>query len=136
MVHIGPTHSDDMTVLRFPDERAVFLVDFISVKRLPFQNLPGYDIDQITQTIRDVEAMDFEIAVGGHGDIGTKQDVADHRRYLEELRDAVADGIEQGRSLEALQAGITMDDYSDWAAYDTWLELNIAGMHRILTSDD
>jgi len=136
MIHVGPTHSPDMTVLRFPAERAVFLVDFISVKRLPFQTLPGYDIDEMTATIRAVEALDFDIAVGGHGDIGTKQDVADHRIYLEELRDAVAAGIAEGKSLEELQASITMEEYSDWGAYDQWLPLNIEGMHRILTAEN
>jgi glyoxylase-like metal-dependent hydrolase (beta-lactamase superfamily II) len=135
MIYVGPTHSPDMTVLRFPAERAVFLVDFISLKRLPFQTLPGYDIDEITATIRAVEALDFDIAVGGHGAIGTKQDVAEHRVYLEELRAAVAAGIAAGQSLEQLQAGIKMENYRDWANYNEWLPLNIAGMHRILTAE-
>lgn len=136
MIHVGPAHSPDMTVLRFPDERAVFLVDFVSVRRLPFQTLPGYDIDEVTRTIRQVEALDFDIAVGGHGDIGTKQDVADHRVYLEELRDAVQAGIDAGRGLEQIQASVTMDAYSDWGAYEQWLPMNIAGMHRILTAGE
>jgi len=135
MIHVGPTHSPDMTVLRFPDEDAVFLVDFISAKRLPFRNLPGYDIDQLVATIESVEALDFSIAVGGHGAIGTKQDVADHRRYLLELREAVAAGIRAGQSLEQLQSNITMAAYSDWASFN-WLGENIAGMHRILTSSE
>jgi glyoxylase-like metal-dependent hydrolase (beta-lactamase superfamily II) len=135
MIHVGPTHSPDMTVLRFPAERAVFLVDFISLKRLPFQNLPGMDVDQLTATIRGVEALDFDIGVGGHGAIGTKQDVAMHREYLEELRDAVAAGIAAGQSLEQLQASIKMEEYRDWVNYEQWLPLNIAGMHRILTAE-
>jgi len=135
MIHIGPTHSPDMTVLRFPAERAVFLVDFLSVKRLPFQTLPGVDIDDLTATIRDVEALDFDIAVGGHGSIGNKQDVVEHRVYLEELRDQVAAGIAAGRSLEELTASIKMEAYSDWGLFE-WLPLNIQGMHRILTSGD
>lgn len=135
MIHVGPAHSEDLTVLRFPEERAVFLVDFVSVKRLPFQTLPGYDIDQVVDTIGRVEALDFEIAVGGHGDIGTKQDVADHRVYLEELRAAVQAGIDAGHSLEQIRASVTMDDYSDWGAYEQWLPLNVEGMHRILTAE-
>jgi glyoxylase-like metal-dependent hydrolase (beta-lactamase superfamily II) len=134
MTHL-PVHSPDMTVLRFPEEDAVFFVDFISVKRLPFQTLPGIDIDALLAAIREVEAMDFSIAIGGHGDIGTKQDVVEHRHYLEDLRDSVAAGIAAGLSLEELQSTITMDAYADWGSYDAWLGANIEGMHRILTSE-
>jgi glyoxylase-like metal-dependent hydrolase (beta-lactamase superfamily II) len=136
MIHLGPTHSPDMTVLRFPEEDAVFFVDIISVRRLPFQALPGYDIDELLSTIRRVEALDFSIAIGGHGDVGDKSDVADFRAYVEDLRDAVAAGIAAGQSLEELESSIEMEAYSDWGSYDEWLTLNIQGMHRILTSGD
>jgi glyoxylase-like metal-dependent hydrolase (beta-lactamase superfamily II) len=134
MIHIGPTHSEDMTVLRFPRQRAVFVVDFISLKRLPFRNLPGYDIDDFVATIREVEALDFDMAVGGHGAVGTKADVAEHRQYLTELRAAVADGIAKGQTLEQMQASLTLDKYSSWINYREWRTENIAGMHAILTA--
>ena len=134
MIHIGPTHSEDMTVLRFPRQRAVFVVDFISLKRLPFRNLPGYDIDAFVATIREVEALDFDMAVGGHGAVGTKADVAEHRQYLTELRAAVADGIAKGQTLQQMQASLTLDKYSSWANYAEWRTENIAGMHAILTA--
>ncbi len=133
MIHIGPTHSEDMTVLRFPRQRAVFLVDFISIKRLPFRNLPGYDIEDLVATIRGVEALDFDMAVGGHGSVGTKADVAEHRQYLTELRAAVADGIAKGQTLEQMQASITLDKYRGWDSFD-WRTENIAGMYAILTA--
>lgn len=134
LIHVGPTHSEDMTVLRFPDEDAVFLVDFISLKRLPFRNLAGVDVDQLVATIEDVEKLDYTMAVGGHGAVGTKRDVADHRRYLTELKNAVADGIASGRTLEELQATLTLDAYRDWANYREWRAENIAGMHAYLTA--
>ena len=136
LIHIASDHSPDMTVLRFPDEDAVFFVDIISVRRLPFTTFPGLTgPDSLIETIRSVEALDFSIAVGGHGDIGTKEDVADHRRYVEELRDAVAAGMADGQGLEELQASITMDAYSDWGSFN-WLGDNIAGMYRMLGGDN
>jgi glyoxylase-like metal-dependent hydrolase (beta-lactamase superfamily II) len=135
MIHIGPTHSEDMTVLRFPAEDAVFLVDFISLKRLPFRTLGGVDVDQLVATIAEVERIDFTMAVGGHGSVGDKGDVAAHRRYLTELRAAVADGIAKGQTVEQMQATLTFDAYSDWANYREWRTENIAGMHAILTAN-
>ena len=133
MIHIGPTHSEDMTVLRFPAEEAVFLVDFISLKRMPFRNLPGVDVDQLIATIAAVEELDFSMAIGGHGSVGDKSDVAAHRRYLTELRAAVAAGIERGETLLQLQATLPFEEYRDWANYREWRTENIAGMHAILT---
>jgi glyoxylase-like metal-dependent hydrolase (beta-lactamase superfamily II) len=135
MIHIGPTHSEDMTVLRFPAENAVFLVDFISLKRLPFRTLGGVDVDQLVATIAEVERLEFTMAVGGHGSVGDKSDVAAHRRYLTELKAAVADGIAKGQTLAQLQAALTFDAYSDWANYAEWRTENIAGMHAILTAN-
>jgi glyoxylase-like metal-dependent hydrolase (beta-lactamase superfamily II) len=134
MIHVGPTHSEDMTVLRFPRQRAIFVVDFISLKRLPFRNLPGYDVDAFVATIREVEALDFDMAVGGHGAVGTKADVVEHRQYLTELRAAVADGIAKGQTLEQMQASLTLDKYSSWINYREWRTENIAGMYTILTA--
>ena len=81
-----------MSILRFPDENAVFVVDFISIKRLPFRNLAGYDLEVWLSEMRTVEALGADIVIPGHGQVGTTDDVVDHRHYVEELRDAVAEG--------------------------------------------
>lgn len=133
MIHVDTSHAPDMSVLRFPNHDAAFFVDIVSLKRVPFRNMPDYEVGGLLSTIRTVESLDFSIGIGGHGDTGSKSDVSDHRRYVEELRDAVAAGIAAGRSLEQLQSSIALDRYSDWASYDDWYPLNIEGMYRMLT---
>jgi glyoxylase-like metal-dependent hydrolase (beta-lactamase superfamily II) len=132
MIHVGPTHAEDMTVLRFPAEDAVFLVDFFEVKRLA---IPGEGLEQQAATIAEVSELDFTLVVGGHGSVGDKRDVAAYRRYLTELRAAVAEGIEKGQTLEQLQTALTFDAYRDWARYREWRTVNIADMHAILTAN-
>ena len=133
MFHPGPAHSANMSVLHFPDESAVFVVDFISLGRLPFQTLNGYDHDVWTGEMRAVEALGAEYVIPGHGVVGGTADVAEHRQYFEELHDAVAEGIAAGASLEELQASVTMDAYSDWLNYEQWRPLNVEGMYAFLT---
>ncbi|MBI3934904.1 MAG: MBL fold metallo-hydrolase [Acidobacteria bacterium] len=133
MIHPGTQHSANMSILHFPAESAVFVVDFLSLKRLPFQNMAGYDLDEWLKEIRFVEDFGARIVIGGHGDVGTPADVAEARQYLEELRDKVQAGIQAGSSLEELQASIKMEAYSDWASYADWLPLNIEGMYNMLT---
>ena len=132
MIYPGPAHSANMSVLRFLDEKAVFVVDFISINRLPFQNLAGYDLEVWLSEMRTVEALAPDIVIPGHGQVGTTADVVDHRHYVEELRDAVAAGIAAGRSLAQLQESITLEDYRDWASFDAWRAPNIEGMYNML----
>ena len=130
LIYPGRSHSDNLIALHFPAERALFAVDFISVRRLPYQDLSDAYFPDWIDAIKEIEALDFDILVPGHGPIGTKADAADHRRYLEDLHDAVLQAARQGRSLEEMQASITLDKYQDWDQYDAWRELNIEGMYR------
>ena len=133
MIHPGTEHAADMSVIYFPEESAVFVVDFLNLRLLPFQTLPGADLEPWIEEIRSVEAMNAEIAAPGHGEVGTTADVAEARQYLEELRDAVAEGMAAGMTLEELQESITLEAYSDWGFYEEWLPLNVQGMYNILS---
>jgi hypothetical protein len=93
-------------------------------------------LDEWLQSIRTVEAMDFAIVSPGHGMVGGKSDVADHRHYLEELRDAVEAGMQAGRSSEELQQSIVLENYRDWFMFDAWHAENVAGMYQMLLGED
>lgn len=126
----GRSHSDNLIVMLFPEERAAFTVDFISVERLPYQNLSDSYFPDWIEAIKRVEALDFDILIPGHGPVGTKQDASDHRRYLEELHGAVLEAARAGKSLAEMKAEITLDDYRDWGMYEEWRPMNIEGMYR------
>jgi glyoxylase-like metal-dependent hydrolase (beta-lactamase superfamily II) len=135
MIYTGIiTHTDDMSVVYFVDERAVFVVDFISIKRLPFGTLGNDRLDAWLNAIRAVELIDFDHVTPGHGELGNKADVVEHRHYIQELRAAVADGIAAGQTLQELQESILMEDYRDWLSYDSWRTQNIEGMYHLLTN--
>ena len=130
LTYVGRGHSDNMIVMNFPAERALFAVDFISVKRLPYRNLTDAYFPDWIDAIKRVEAIDFDILVPGHGAMGVKADAADHRAYLQDLYTAVLQAARDGRSLEEMQKSITLEAYKDWAQYEAWRPLNIEGMYR------
>jgi len=132
LIYLGPSHSDNLIVMRFPAERSVFAVDVVAVKRLPYQDFPDADLDGLIATLKGIEAMDFDILAPGHGALGGKADVADHRRYLETLRDRVKAGLAAGKSVEELKQTVTMPEYASWGMYKEWREPNVAGMYRLL----
>ena len=130
LTYVGRNHSDNMIVMGFPAERALFAVDFIPIKAVAFKTLPdGYVPDWIDSLGR-VEAMDFDILVPGHGPLGEKAHVGEFRGYMQALYDAVLAAARAGQSLDEMKAGIKLDAYEDWAQYEAWLALNIEGMYE------
>ncbi len=128
--YVGRSHSDNMIIMRFPAERALFAVDFIPVKSVAWKNMTDAYIPDWMDAIVRVETMDFDILVPGHGGLGTKADATAFRGYMETLYAAVLTGAREGKSLEAMQQSIRLEKYKDWHNYDTQLPLNIEGMYN------
>jgi glyoxylase-like metal-dependent hydrolase (beta-lactamase superfamily II) len=119
VVHPGPNHSRDMSVVYFPDERAVFSADFHYVKRLQgawgaFDRTPLADW---IASLKTIEALDFDLIVPAHTDNGTRQDAIDERGFFEDLVAAVSAGMAAGRTLAELKETITLDKYREWGGY-------------------
>jgi len=130
LIYPGRSHSDNLIVMRFPDERVLFAVDMVTVGRLPYRDLSDAYFPDWIEALGRVEALDFDILAPGHGPLGDKRDVAAHRRYFEDLHAAVVAAARAGQSLEEMKQSITLDAYKDWRQYDAWRELNIEGMYR------
>ena len=123
LIHPGRNHSDDMTVMYFPAERAVFAVDFIYPGTSPnVQAASAYDWTPLRDwiaSIRAVEALDIDTILPGHGRPGTKADVTMNREFLEDISAAVSRGIAEGRTLEELKKSVTLDKYNVWPNFAT-----------------
>lgn len=130
LIYLGQSHSDNMIVMHFPAERALYTVDFISVNRLPYMTLSDAYFPEWIDAVEKVESMDFDILVPGHGPTGTKADATAHREYLQALYDAVLDASRKGQSLDEMKKSITLDEFSGMGMYGKWRELNIEGMYR------
>ncbi|MSP67899.1 MAG: MBL fold metallo-hydrolase [Alphaproteobacteria bacterium] len=134
IAHLGRNHSDNSIVMRFPAERVVFAVDFAPVKSLAWRDFPNGFIEELFVSLERLEAMDYDILAPGHGALGTKADVADHRKYLTELRSEVLSRVRKGMPLEQVKAEVTMPAYAEWGGYKDWLGLNVEGMYRHLSN--
>ena len=128
--YLGRSHSDNMIVMHFPAERALFTVDFISVKRVGFKDLSDSYFPDWLRAIKMVGHMDFDILVPGHGAIGTKQDAIDHGNYLKDLYNAVLAAARAGQSLDEMKKSIDLSAYSSWGQFKQWGPMNIDGVYR------
>jgi glyoxylase-like metal-dependent hydrolase (beta-lactamase superfamily II) len=130
--YLGRNHSDNLIVMRFPDEQTLFAVDIVAAKRLPYRDFPDGYLDDWIVALKSIEGMDFEILAPGHAGLGSKADIAEHRRYFELLRERVKREMDAGESLEEIKRSVKMTEYESWGAYRDWVELNVEGMYRYL----
>jgi cyclase len=134
LVRYYPGHSGGDSVVIVPDAQVVFTGDLFWCKTLP--NLIDGTTDKWAETDAKL-AAEFPNAkfVSGHGDVGTADDVKDFEGYLNDLRAAVAQGIKNGQSGDALIAAVTAQiqpKYGQWDAFDHFIKRNIADTEKEL----
>jgi glyoxylase-like metal-dependent hydrolase (beta-lactamase superfamily II) len=141
LIYPGQNHSNDATVMLFPQERVVFATEFLAdalvvddMHALPSACGPfdGSPLAEWIKSYRTVEALDFDVLAPGHGRLFTKADVVDTRRYFEDLTAAVSAGMAAGQSLEQLMQSVRLERYRDWVNYDRLRENNIEAAYRNL----
>lgn len=133
LIYTGKNHSDNSLVVLLPQNKLLFAVDFIPVDSVAYRALPdGYPNDWI-ESLKQVERLDFDRLVPGHGKIGKKEHVRLFRQYLEALRTAVSEQIQSGASLEEAKKSIRLPKYEQWDGYADWFTENVEGMYRYLS---
>jgi len=134
LTYVGKNHSDNSIVMRFPRERLLFAVDFIPVNSYAFRDFPDAYMPDWIESLRRVEAMDFDVLVPGHGPLGTKANVIMFREYLQDLRDEVQRYAREGKSLDEIKRLVTLPKYAAWNPKD-WFPLNVEGMYRLVQAN-
>jgi glyoxylase-like metal-dependent hydrolase (beta-lactamase superfamily II) len=135
LIYPGRNHSDDMTVVYFPAERAVLAVDFIFPGTTPpvWGEYDWTPLREWIASIKTVEALDFDTLIAGHGArLGTKADAVSNREFLEDLSAAVSKGMAEGKSLDELKRTITLQKYAKWPNLATALPTNIEEAYKNL----
>lgn len=133
LIYTGRNHSDNSLVVLLPQDRLLFAVDFIPVETVAYRALPDGYPDEWIGSLRQVEGLEFDTLVPGHGKIGTREHVRMFRGYLQDLRAAVQEQVQKGVSLEEAKNNVQLPKYEQWARYADWLPENVEGMYRYLS---
>ena len=142
LIHPGLNHSDDATVMYFPEERVVFATEFLAdalVAANP-RSLPsacgafdGHPLSEWIRSYRVVEALDFDRVAPGHGAVFDKSIVTETREYFEYLVAEVSAGIRSGRRVADLAETVRLERYKDWANYERLRRMNVEAAYFNLT---
>ena len=135
LAYAGRNHSNNSIVMRFPNERVLFAVDFIPVDSVAFRNFPDAYLDDWIESLKKVEAMEFDVLAPGHGPLGRKGNVRQFREYMEDLKSAVLQAIREGKSLDEMKQSIKLPKYEQWSGYKEDFPLNVEGMYRMVQAN-
>jgi glyoxylase-like metal-dependent hydrolase (beta-lactamase superfamily II) len=133
LIYTGRNHSDNSLVVLLPQHKLLFAVDFIPVETVAYRTMRNDFPDEWIESLKQVEQLEFETLVPGHGKIGTKAHVPRFRGYLEDLRAAVQAQVQKGASLEETKKHVQLPKYEQWQRYADWFPENVEGMYRYLS---
>jgi glyoxylase-like metal-dependent hydrolase (beta-lactamase superfamily II) len=130
LYYFGPTHSDNLIQVHFPEEGVLVATDAIRAGKSI--GLPDYRDSNVNNLIKALDALsrldDVDVVVPGHAGLADQQGFVYFRTFLETLRDRVLDEMVVCRSIEEILERVTMDDFSDYGNYDAWLRANVISM--------
>ncbi len=104
--HVENAHTDGDAIVHFRKANVVHMGDTFFRDRFPFiDTASGGSIDgMIVAAGRALAVMDADTQViPGHGALSGREDLRTYRDALKTMRDAVAELMEQGRTLEQIQ---------------------------------
>jgi glyoxylase-like metal-dependent hydrolase (beta-lactamase superfamily II) len=135
LVYLGRNHSDNSIVAFLPDQRIIFAVDFVSNDRVGYRDLPGFYFPDLWESLERLQQLDYDTAIFGHGEPGTKADVYEQINYWTDLRRAIESMIQAGLSEDEAVDAIELPAYEDWGGYEDWFKMNARTVYRYYAAD-
>lgn len=123
-------HTDSDLYVYIPNKRVVFVGDLVFNDRIPSirdGNLKGW-----IETLDEIQALDVDFVIGGHGDLVTKKSLVMTYDYLKELHESVSQLIENGEELDDVVNMVVMKKFQDINLYDSLHRQNVETAYRII----
>ena len=132
MRYLGLNHGLGMTVFTVPERRAAFIADLVSPNRVMFAVVPDFNIGEWERTLGEIMDLEFDVAVCTHNELPAEEalkgcsraHVAEERQFIRDLRSAILAEFQKGTGFLDVPKAVKLPQYSHWAGYDDWLEMN------------
>jgi cyclase len=119
LIHPGPAHTEGDLYVYIPKWRILITGGMVFNRIIPFMG-DGY-IESWIHALREMEDLDAEVIVPGHGPVGGKPIVTQMKHYLMELKRFVNDALDDRKNLqetiEIVKAKLKTK-YSGWRHFD------------------
>jgi cyclase len=132
LLYLGAGQNPGDTFVRFPKERVLFAGGPFSKQSWPNPSFTP-SMTRWVGILRKIAEMDVDIYLGGHGDIGSKDDVLQQARMLEDFDRGMREAVAQGMSRDDIIKNVRFEQYRDVRNYYR-MNLFITSYHHYLTT--
>ncbi|MCK5346710.1 MAG: MBL fold metallo-hydrolase [Candidatus Heimdallarchaeota archaeon] len=108
----GKGHTESDLILYLPKEKIVFTGDLVFIDMHPYF-ADGF-IEEWKNYLTDIEKLEIEKLVPGHGNIGDVKDVRIMKDYIEMIEIQVKRMIADGISIKEVESIDVPESFSDW----------------------
>ena len=132
LVYMGAGQNPGDTFLRFPKERVLFAGGPFSRNSWPNPSFTP-SISTWVDILRKMAAMDVDIYLGGHGDIGRREHVLQQAKMLEDFDRGMRAAVAKGLSREEIVRTVRFTEYQD---VRNWYRMNlfVSSYYHLLTT--
>ncbi|MEM7418041.1 MAG: MBL fold metallo-hydrolase [Gemmatimonadota bacterium] len=134
--HVSNAHTDGDAIVRFVGANVVHMGDTYFRGRFPFiDTATGGSIDGLIAAAGAALAhMDADTQViPGHGQVSNRRELSDYRDALRAMRNAVAELMDEGLSLEEIQARRPIREQAEaWGQNEAQEQSFVATLHHSL----
>ncbi len=132
LLYLGPGQNPGDTLVHFPKERVIFTGGPFSKDSWPNPSFTP-SMSNWIEMLRKMAAMDVDKFLGGHGDIGNKQDVLHQAQMLVDFDAGMRSGVKKGMSREEILKSEPFVKYKDVRNYFR-MNLFIDSYYHFLTT--
>ncbi len=132
LLYIGAGQNPGDTLVYFPKERVIFTGGPFSKNSWPNPSFTP-SMSNWVELLRKIAAMDVDIYLGGHGDIGNKQDVLHEAQMLSDFDAGMRAAVAQGMSKDDIINNVKFEKYKDVRNYYR-MNLFISSYYHFLTT--
>jgi glyoxylase-like metal-dependent hydrolase (beta-lactamase superfamily II) len=132
LLYLGPGQNPGDTFVRFPKERALFAGGPFSRQSWPNPSFTPSMAGWV-DILRKIAAMDVDVYLGGHGNIGAKTDVLEEAKMLEDFDRGMREAVAKGMSRDEIIRNMKFEQYRDVRNYYR-MNLFIRSYYHLLTT--
>ena len=114
LVSYGRAHTAGDLALICPGDRIAFLGDLGFFQDQPPYIAPDGDVAAWASCLSDLEKLQVDVYVPGHGDIGGVEHLSAKRDFLQTVVDAAREVVRDGGSIDELKQKMHETDYARW----------------------
>ena len=132
LIYMGPGQNPGDTLVLFPKEKVIFTGGPFSKDSWANPSFTP-SMSNWVAMLRKIAAMDIDKFLGGHGDIGNKQDVLAEAQMLEDFDAGMRAAVNKGMTKDEIIKNVKFEKYKDVRNYYR-LNLFISSYYVFLTT--